>query len=191
MISHADVPVRVSVDARPARSSQTLDDLAIHDAATLEEAFRDAKPTSLQAINGHPRGRVLAIPGRDRGGVAAVLRALHASSLWPWEGKSFEAAPGSVEGTGINRVRLPLHMGVFPFRTYLTPSVVDGGPCLAIDYDIARNPNYARPIYDEVRALDDGLFLGRGMRRGRRGPKLVLWFALDARIQDKSVRVRP
>jgi hypothetical protein len=187
MLSHADVSFRVA--AGQARGPTTLEALALLDADALAAVFRDGGPLGLRALDGHPRGRVLAIPGRDAGRVAAALRAVHASSLWPWEGKSFDSAPGASEGAGINRVRFPVRAALFPFRTYRTASVVDGRPCLAIDYDVARGVRFARPIYDEVRDVGDGVYLGRGMRRGRQGPRLVLWFALDTRIQDRPVPI--
>jgi hypothetical protein len=186
MLSYVDVPLRGQPDRRP----PTLDALALLSADALEAVFRDAGPVGLRSLDGHPRGRVLAIPGRDAGRVAGALRAAHASSLWPWEGKSFESTRGATEGAGINRVRFPVRTGLFPFRTYMTKSVIDGRPCVAIDYDVAHGPRFARAVYDEVREVCDGLFLGRGMRRGPRGPRLVLWFALDARIQDAPVAFR-
>jgi hypothetical protein len=190
--SHADVSPRAASKGTPAAAMDcTLDTLAQFDATALEALFHDAKPATLHAVLGHPRGRVLAIPRRDTGRVAVALRALHASSLWPWEGKSFAAAPGATQGAGINRVRLPFRAGLFSFRTYETSSVVDGRPCLAIDYNVEHGPRAARPIYDELREVGDGVYLGRGMRRGPRGPKLVLWFGLDTGIQDVPVRIPP
>ena len=41
---------------------------------------------------------------------------------------------------------------------------------------------------DLLRAIDEGLFLGRGMRRVQgRSPRLLVWFALDARAPDRRV----
>jgi hypothetical protein len=170
-------------------SRSTLDTLALLDCEGLEALFASGEPAALRELQGHPRGRVLAIPGFDSGWVADALRRVHASSAWPWEGKSFDAEAGSSRGVGINRVRL-VRTGLFPFRTYQAPSVVDGARCVAIDYDVPDNPARARSIYDEVRRVGEGLYLGRGMRRRPgRGPKLVLWFGLDARVQDAAVRM--
>lgn len=181
-------PAVLRVAVPPPRRS--LGALALLDSEALEELFAAADAFPLESLQGHPRGRVLAVPGWDRGLAAGLLRRLHASSLWPWEGKSFASRPGAAEGRGINRALLPTHRGVFPFRTYSTASVVDGKPCLAIDYDVKQNPRAARPIYDEVRKLDEGLYLGRGMRRRPgREPRLVLWFALDSTLPDRPVNI--
>jgi hypothetical protein len=184
-----EAPIRRAAPATPT-VARTLDGLAVLDCSALEAMFASAAAFPLQALHGHPRGRVLAIPRRDAGAVFAVLRVLHASSWWPWEGKSFHSQPGIPEGVGINRVRGPLRRGVFPFRTYETASVIDGRPSVAIDYEVPRNPRVAHPIYDEVRRVGDGLYLGRGMRRRAGVPKLVLWFALDTNIADRPVAFR-
>ena len=113
---------------------------------------------------------------------------MHASAYWPWQGKSFSSVAGASEGRGTNRVLYPTRRGLFPFRTYAANSVVDRRPCFVIDYDVAPNPARVRTIYDEVRQVDDGLYLGRGMRRRPGGEaKLVLWFGLDARVQDAAI----
>jgi hypothetical protein len=169
---------------------RSLDVLSLLDSEALEAVFASAGAFPIASLQGHPRGRVLAIPKWDAGLVASGLRGLHASPWWPWEGKSFAVRPGAAEGAGINRVRLPTRRGLFPFRTFEANSVVDGKPCLAIDYDVPDNPGPARAIYDEVRRVDEGLYLGRGMRRRPgRAPRLVLWFGLDANVPDRPVDV--
>jgi hypothetical protein len=58
-----------------------------------------------------------------------------------------------------------------------------------VDYDVPQNPPRVRPIYDEVRRVDAGLHLGRGMRRpSKPTPRLVFWFALDATLPDAPVQ---
>jgi hypothetical protein len=156
--------------------------------AELEAMFANAAPFPLDALDGDPRGRALAVPGFDRGLPGAIVRAVHGSALLPWEGKTFAVRPGASEGIGINRVRIITRHARFPFKVYATQSVVDGRPCNAIDYDVPQNASIARPVYDELRAVEDGLFLGRGMRRVQgRSPRLLVWFALDARTPDRPV----
>ncbi len=172
-------------------SATTLDALALLDSEALESMFSVAAPVTLDELQGHPRGRALAQPHIKAPWLVGVLRSARASSLFPWEGKSFHVRAGEKDGVGINRVRLGVHTGLFPFRTREAASVVDGGPCVAIDYDVPTNPAVARPIYDEVRRIHPGLYLGRGMgRRPGREPKLLIWFALDTRIQDRPVAFR-
>lgn len=179
----------IPVNSAPARDRiRSLETLARLDAAQCEAMFADAEGFPFESLVGHPRGRVLAVPGRDQGAIGALMRALHASPAWIWEGKSFATRRGAVEGVGINRIRWFWRRAVFPFRTYPTASVVDGKPCFAIDYDVPQNSPRVRPIYDEVRRVDSGLYLGRGMRRTSGGaPRLILWFALDMTIPDAPV----
>jgi len=183
------------------RSADTVDSLALLSSRELEAKFRDATVDAedLAAIDGHPRGRVLAVPvlaRLERGPLGEWLRRYHGSRFSPWEGKSFSTrdASDANPARGFNRVRYPSRRAVFPFRVSVESSVVDGRPCLAIDYDVAENPKLARSTYDELRALGDGLYLGRGMnRRAKTGtgvgpvPRLVLWFLIDTRQQDASL----
>jgi hypothetical protein len=162
-----------------------LDALARDTSDELDALFRSlsVEDRDLRAIDGHPLGRVLALPKLDRGFVGSIIRSIHASALYPWEGKSF-TSQGPNDGHGVNRFRLP-RRGWFTFRTKLTTSVVDQQPCIAIDYDVPSNPRPARVVYDELRALGNGVYLGRGMyRHAKRGHVLVLWFGVDSRMQD-------
>jgi hypothetical protein len=170
-------------------SSLTLDSLAHLDCAALDALFAEAEPVALSALQGDPKGRALAVPGWDRGWRASLVRTLHGVSFLPWEGKSFGVKPGAAEGVGTNRLRVLGRRAAFDFKTYETASRVDGRPALAIDYDVASNPKLARAIYDELRSVREGLYLGRGMRRGHKGDvELVVWFALDANDPNPKVK---
>lgn len=189
MQAQADDFVSMGSDTAHERTS-SLRTLSRLGSAECEALFGNAEAFPFEALAGHPRGRVLAVPGREQGAVGKVLRALHASPVWIWEGKSFATRAGAAEGVGINRIRWFGTRPIYPFRTYPTASLVDGKPCFAIDYDLPQNPARVRPVYDEVRRVDSGLYLGRGMRRSSRQPtpRLILWFALDMTIQDRAVK---
>jgi hypothetical protein len=171
-------------------ASDRVEALARLTSRELEALFLRASiaDSDFMAIAGHPRGRVLAVPGLDGPLIGDLVRRFQGSFLYPWEGKSFTALSAS-EGRGINRFRYPLRRGWLPFRTALDSSRVDARPCIAIDYDVPDNPWLARGIYDELRALGDGLYLGRGgMRRsGTKIPSLVLWFLVDTRTHDRAL----
>ena len=171
----------VTTAAAPARPI-TLDELAALDVAALTAVYRDGTvPASLAALDGNPTCRMLAIRGLDHGLRGRAVRALAAARLFPWAGKSF-AAEDAARGRGINRVRLGDGKRWFPFATKLEPSAIDGRPCIFLDYDQAPNPRPIRMIRDELREVAPGLFLGPAMLDdGRRPPRLVLWFACDAR----------
>ncbi|HEX5657477.1 MAG TPA: hypothetical protein VFX59_09780 [Polyangiales bacterium] len=171
-------------------SVDRVEPLALLTSSELEALYLRATvaDSDFLAIAGHPRGRVLAVPGIDRALVGDFVRRFQRSALYPWEGKSFTALDAR-EGRGINRFRYPVRRGWFPFRTGLDRSRVDDRPCIAIDYDVPDNPWLVRGIYDELRALGNGLYLGRGgiRRAGTKLPSLVLWFLVDTRTHDRAL----
>ena len=174
---------------RPARTHD-LSALAALDGASLGALYGTGRvPASLHALDGHPRGRMLAVRGLDRGLSFAALRALAGAGAFPWGGKSF-AASGPGSGSGVNRVHLGGRHRLFPFLARLGASVVDGRPAVILDYDLGDNPGFIRAIHDEVRLVADGLYLGPAMWKARRGPVHVLWFALDTRDQAAPVGER-
>lgn len=192
--THADATERAAVPLAPAADAArpTFDELVRLDCAQLESLFATGKGFPLASLHGDPAGRALAVPGMDKGLLGWIVRAIHGSTLLnPWEGKSFGAARSPTENRGMNRIRWfggAFRHARFEFKTYETASVVDGAPCVAIDYDVPSNAKLARPIYDELRLIADQLYLGRGMRRTKSGKaKLVVWFALDNKHPDARV----
>jgi hypothetical protein len=162
----------------------TLDDLARRSYADLESLYRSApSAATLRAIDGKPKGRMLAVRSVEQTPLAGPIRAFAASSSFVWDGKTF-ASLSDQEGTGINRVQIPGALGrqnLFPFRTLFGPSAIDGERTLILDYDLSENPPWIRKIHDEVREVAPGLFLGPAMWKAAGGPVTLLWFALDAR----------
>lgn len=168
----------------------SFDQLARLDCAQLDALFATGQGFPLASLHGDPAGRALAVPGWDKGFVASIVRAVHGGILNPWEGKSFGAARTATEHVGMNRIHCfgAFRHARFEFKTYETSSVIDGAPCVAIDYDVPSNAKVARPIYDELRLIADQLYLGRGMRRTKSGKaKLVVWFALDNKHPNARV----
>lgn len=167
-----------------------LDALARMNVQQLDALYAKATcPDRVDTLAGHPRGRMLAVrtlDGRRRGG---AIRGLAAAGWFPWGGKSFTG--NGATGRGGNRVHLGGRHELFPFLTEVKPSVMDGAPCIALDYDLPDNPSLIRAIHDEVREVIPGLFLGPAMWKGadweKAGPTLVLWFALDTRVQAESI----
>ena len=98
--------VRDGIPTSRGVSATTLDALALLGSGTLESMFAVAAPVTLEELQGHPRGRALARPHITAPWLVDVLRSAHASTLFPWEGKSFHFRAGEKEGAGINRVRL-------------------------------------------------------------------------------------
>lgn len=164
---------------------RSLDDLGAKRGEELERLYRAGTvPADLREVAGTPRGRMLAVRGLERVWPLSSLvqRFAAAKRLFPWEGKSF-GAESQAAGTGINRIHLgPLRMTWFPFATRVEPSVVDGAPCIYLDYAQPGNPWFIAKIRDEIREVAPGLYLGPAMwKDGRGGAKHVLWFAVDFR----------
>ncbi len=174
----------------PRQASHTLDSLAALDVEALGRVYDGGTvPASLAALDGHPRGRMLSVRGLDAGPVAGALRSFAGGVGFPWGGKSFTAGRGA-GGAGINRVHLGGRHQLFPFHTRFGASELDGRPSIVLDYDLPDNPSLIRKIHDEVREVSPGLFLGPAMWKTARGPKLVLWFAVDTGIQAQPIGAR-
>ncbi|MCA9542228.1 MAG: hypothetical protein KC620_25200 [Myxococcales bacterium] len=161
----------------------TLDDLATESVSALAGRYAGGTvPTDLRTLDGRPTGRMLAVRGADRGPLFGALRRFAGGAAFPWEGKSLHAADARF-GAGINRVRLGGRHQLFAFRTSFEPSLLDGAPCIRLDYDLAENPGLIRKIHDEIREVAPGLYLGPAMWKGATGAALVLWFGLDLEAQ--------
>jgi hypothetical protein len=185
--THHDVTVIGKTTRRADASGRLdLDALAARNVAELGALYAAAaRPTQVDTLAGNPRGRMLAVRTLDEGAPAGAIRSLASAAFFPWGGKSFAGAGAS--GTGVNRVHLLGRHALFPFHTRLAPSVVDGAPCVMLDYDLPDNPLLIRKIHDEVREVTPGLWLGPAMWKGDGAPALVLWFALDTRVQALPV----
>jgi hypothetical protein len=162
-----------------------LDALAAMDAAALARLYEGGRVTDLASLEGHPTGRMLAVLRLDRGPIAAGLRRFAGSRRFPWGGKSFIGRGAS--GAGSNRVHLGGRHQLFHFVTRIGESALDRRPCVVLDYDLRDNPGFIRAIHDEVREIEPGLWLGPAMWKTASGPELVLWFALDTRVQARPI----
>jgi len=178
-----------AVESSTAASGLDLDTLARRSYAALEALYRAAhNPRSMHAVDGAPKGRMLAVRWIDGAPVAALLRAFAASPAFVWDGKTFTAHSDD-EGAGINRIRIPGALGrqdLFPFHTRFGASAVDGAPALILDYDLPQNPPWIRKVHDEIREVAPGLFLGPAMWKSASGPTTILWFALDTRVRGDA-----
>ncbi|MCB9602271.1 MAG: hypothetical protein H6722_24775 [Sandaracinus sp.] len=170
-----------STERSPSTPRLTLDELARRDVPSLDALYHRGKVPALATLDGNPTGRMLAVRGLDREPLAKRVRSLAGASFFPWGGKSF-ASKDDAHGLGVNRVHLGGSHKLFPFHTTIEASVVDGAPCIRLDYDLAENPWVIRHIHDEVREVSPGLFLGPAMWVGETAHTFVLWFALDTNL---------
>jgi hypothetical protein len=163
-----------------------LDALARLDGHALRALYgKGTVPSDLGVLEGHPRGRMLAVRTLDRGMSGRVIHSIASAAAFPWGGKSFFG--DGDRGTGINRVHVFGRHQMFPFQTSLRRSVMDDGPCVVLDYDLPDNPSLIRSIHDEIREVHPGVYLGPAMWKTTAGPRLVLWFALDTCVQAAPI----
>jgi hypothetical protein len=154
----------------------------LSDDALTDLHRKGAVPSSVRAIEGHPAGLGVAPILFSGGRVDRWLRRYSQSQRFPWHGKSFESISDS-EGWGWNRLAVGPLLGVCPFRTYHAPSRIDGALALVLDYDVHRNPWWQRRMWDELREVMPGVFLGIAGARLFGGYRRLAWFALDTTRQ--------
>ncbi len=158
-----------------------IDDLADMSMVDLVDLYRAGTvPDSLRVLDSVTYGRMLTVRGLDWRGAHDIFTRAASSRFFPWAGKRFQHLDRN-EGTGINRIRLAGERLWYPFRTRIEPSAIDGAPCIAIDYDLPENPSLIRALRDELREVSPGLFLGPALFQALRKPRLVMFFACDAR----------
>jgi hypothetical protein len=158
---------------------QNLDDLASLDCDALLGLYRSGRTPALRELDGHLRGRMLAVRGAGRW-LSRLLRAFAAWRWFPWRGKSFTSRSDD-RGDGINRVfgdSKPRRW--FRFETFIGASRAGAFQAFQLDYDNADNPFFIRAIKDEVRAVAPGLFLGQAYVVIFGKPRLALYFGLSS-----------
>ena len=115
-----------------------------------------------------PDGAAKGVANRDPGsGFGAFTRNFFKGL---WEGKTFDRA----KGTLTNRT---VFGNTGSAKVYLGKSRVDGKPCIVLDYTHSDN-FLARAVYDEVREVSPGLYLGIAYLKVPTFHKWI-YFALD------------
>ena len=144
----------------------------------LDDLYRAGqRPSSIADLDGDAVGAMLAWRPSS-GPIAWLMRIFGASSVFPWEGKTFKSHSDE-KGEGINRVNLFGRRRWFPFKTRFEPSFLDGKPSFRLDYSGPANPPLIRSIVDEVREVGPRLYLGPAalMVSGKLRP--ILCFAVS------------
>ena len=101
-----------------------------------------------------------------------VVRPAYGTGLAPlaWIGKTFATGPDG--GTLTNR--LSVGVDAWPATIYRTASIADGAPAWALDYAPSPTPQ----VYDEIREIVPGVWLGYSWWRQADQDVLLLAFAL-------------
>jgi hypothetical protein len=99
-----------------------------------------------------------------------------------WQGKTFEPI-SRIEGRGFNvATRFGRTVRKWPMRTTIAGSLIDGKEVFQLDYPFYRSLAAFSKFTDEVRKVDDNLFLGIGHWR----PLITLasvWFTLSGPVK--------
>src|SRR5262245_29375054 len=149
------------VSSAPAYSPEQLLRM---DECDLIRLYKCSRPAPVPAC--YTPGLVIFQPGSCI--TVPVARAMECTA---WQGKYFPCP-----GTMVNR-----QFGVpsVKAKIYAGESWLDGGPSTVFDY---QDTSLICCRYrDEVREVSPGVCLGIMHRRGKDGPQIATWFALDAR----------
>jgi hypothetical protein len=128
----------------------------------LDELFRSS-PTG-DMPEGRGRGTVVFAPHTLVGRVAAKV-----SYLLFWQGKVFDQQQGD-----LRNLVSPFRLRLIRARVYEQASWFDGRPCIVLDY--SKTSWVAKKIRDEIREVDDGVYLGLVFWGSRQVLKFTLEF---------------
>src|SRR6185369_12478684 len=146
----------------------------------LREIYRGGKAADPVELGDAPRGRILALdPMAHVFMLTRRLVGLLASGWLPWDGKEFDHAGNS----GINLVQ---GKRLFPFRTEVVPSQIDGEPTLSLSYqdEAFKNPWPLTAFRDELRTVASGISIGPMLVAWRGQQIPLLWFGLERTQSD-------
>lgn len=166
-----------TIDNRATSEHYSLDKLVQLSKAELDVLYEAGATPTLEALQGVTEGRVLAgIPGL--GLHSGHIRTLANLGWLPWKGKRFEAI-NKKHGQGKNRIHTGwAEQAWFPFKTEIISPLTGTTPVFSLDYDLPGNPWLIRQIRDDIRKIDDHLYLGTANFRWRNHFHFVLYFAL-------------
>ena len=133
--------------------------------AEVLELWRGLPAPPMQEMNGHYMGLR---PDTGAGGLFPNAKLFDEKKGY-WLGKAFRPVTDTV-GEGYNRMRLPGSKvkRVGRMRTRIDKSLVDGKPAFILDYAAI---NKKSTLMDELRKLDDSIYLGVGTMAEKDGKR--------------------
>lgn len=164
---------------RPARTGRPhIDELVNLSRRELDEVFLAGSTPTMREMEGLVDGNVLS-------GTLILnnqwLKNFLNLGWFIWRGKVFESVSSSIRGRGINRFRIgPFKFLRFHCDTMISRPLVGSNDVFCLDYDQSGNPWYIRRIRDDIRKIDEGLFLGSAnfMLLGKH--RFVVYFILES-----------
>lgn len=157
-----------------------IDDLVEMSKSELDQLFAEGEAPDESDVQGATEGRVLAGRGALR---LEPVRQVVNNPFLPWKGKQVDGFRGA------NRFEVgPLDHSTFEFQTYEDESVVDGEKVLVLDYDQPGNPPGISRIRDELRRVDDDLYLGTANVQVGDGYRFAIYFGLTSPSPEDVTR---
>lgn len=157
---------RADASDAPLGCVRGMDDLVRMSRCELEDLYHRSEWAPVPT--GFAPGRAIPSPGSAK----TVRQSRLIGTVW--KGKVIRP-----DGTMINRG--PLGLEVVRARICVGESWLDGRPTLVMDY--CGTSRLFPDVRDELREVAPGLYVGLTYRRDCPGPRLVTFFALDARCQ--------
>ena len=145
----------------------------------LDDLFMGGECPKISDLDGPYEGRVLS-------GASFPVNNLDIIGLvnlpWlPWKGKVFTVVDDE-KGKGLNRLDIAglYQFELFEFQSFIDASIFDDANCYVLDYNIDGEGNIPciKRVRDEVRKVNDNLFLGRANAKINGLQQFVLYFAL-------------
>ncbi len=126
----------------------------------LNRLFKEGRAPSFEEIEGETASGMLAWEPQAPWWGKLLAMICFDNPLSRWTGKLFITPYSEGKtGEGLNLFRNRIKPHRFPFLTRIEKSISDQDPCLAVNYN--RFPGKALSTRDELRRIDDGVFLGR------------------------------
>jgi hypothetical protein len=164
----------------PDKGEWTAEEVCSLSIPDVAELYSTLKAPSLEEMHGEYRGGYIGCGH------------LFSDSMWKlaawnpltgiWQGKSFEPI-SKTEGRGFNlAVRFGRPVRKWPMRTMIAGSLIDGKEAFQLDYPFYSSLAAFSKFTDEVRKIDDNLFLGIGHWK----PLIYLasvWFTLSGPVK--------
>jgi hypothetical protein len=130
----------------------------------FHKLFKEGKAPSFHEIEGDTAGSFLALNPKAGWWRKAAFAIAFDNPLARWTGKRFITTfDGEKKGEGINLFRNRMFPQRFRINTYIGKSLFDQNPCLSVVYP--HFPSSMFGLCDELRKIDDSIFLGQGHHR--------------------------
>lgn len=143
--------------------------------------FKEGKAPTFAEIEGDTLGSFLALNPKAGWWRKAALAITFDNPLARWTGKRF-IIPFAEDkiGKGVNLFKNRIFPQRFGIETSIGKSLFDQKPCLVVTYP--HFPSSLFGLQDELRRIDDGVFLGQGHQKLLRGKQYSLqgYFVLCA-----------